>query len=182
VRQINVAKAIITSLPPSSSDNRDFCFSINSDTNEKLLLQAISAEDRDDWVRVLTAVASWCNHRKGLLQKKMAWKKKWKDRFFVLNGCMLSYFSNTSMSKQLGEVSLLGCDAQELPPSAMDGHKYCFELITDDKSFNLKVRCFPPCCCCCGGATLFPPVSCVCWPFSRATLLCDGRRRKVPRI
>lgn len=140
VAQINVAKAIVTPLLPRSVDGkREFCFSINSDTNEKLVLQAVSEEKRAEWVSVLTRVANWSNHHKGVLRKKMAWKKAWKDRYCVLNGCMLAYFASQSMKKRLGEVSLLGCDVQELPPSAVDGQRYCFELITDSKVMNLQV-------------------------------------------
>ena len=133
----------MTKLDARSVDgNRDFCFSVNSDTNDKLVLQALSEENRDEWVYVLTTVASWCNHRKGTLRKKMAWKKAWKDRFCVLNGCMLTYFNGPSMGKRLGEVSLLGCDVEELPPT--DGNKYSFEVITDEKVMSLQVRGPPP--------------------------------------
>lgn len=75
--QINVARAVVEILDRKAkqASKRDNVFSITSDTDEVLILQATSLEERNDWLRVLAYVSRASVERKGTLSKKMQWKK-----------------------------------------------------------------------------------------------------------
>lgn len=111
--QINIANAVVASVPDERF-KRGHVLSITAAGGESLILQADGSADKSVWLAVLERVSRAAVFMQGPLGMQTGWRKKWKDRYFILSGSKLAWYESEANatapggSKSISSLLLAG--------------------------------------------------------------------------